>query len=82
MLSGYGAGLDLKRVDYITIDDRDMAGGGEAAVSEYNGADKGRTPALREDLAENSIFRSSAEETNELVQVKPAEMERESRANL
>lgn len=49
LLAGYGATLDMKKVDYLVIDDRRLK---ESAVSETLKADMAATTPLHADLSE------------------------------
>lgn len=69
ILSGYGVGLDLKRVDYITIDDRDLTAqeADRAKVQKTHKSD--RQSEARSDTAED-VFAEADEEPSEMVQLK------------
>lgn len=76
LLSGYGAGLDLKRVDYLTIDDRDIGSSAQSSSSGRGPSDDGiptEGKLIQEVQDEESIFDEDA--GADLVQLKPAQFE-------
>ena len=75
VLSGYGAGLDLKRVDYLTIDDRDLAGATETADAGTAAAGASSTTEV-ESAAGTGLF-DDGDTGAELVQLKPAQLQGE-----
>lgn len=75
VLSGYGVGLDLKRVDYITIDDRDMPQDAESAKEE-KAIKKEQTSSL-ETSETDDVFAQADARPAELVQLKPEQLQGE-----
>lgn len=72
ILSGYGVGLDLKRVDYITIDDRDLQHGTENAREQK----VQKKESIARDLIETSdIFAEADAASTELVQLKAEQLQ-------
>jgi UDP-glucose:glycoprotein glucosyltransferase len=73
VLSGYGVGLDLKRVDYITIDDRDLQHDTEEnREQEAYKLDKGVQDG---NSAFDDVFAEADDATtSELVQLKPEQL--------
>lgn len=74
-LSGYGVGLDLKRVDYITIDDRDMPQDAEGA-KEQKAIKKEQTSSL-ETSETDDVFAWADARPAELVQLKAEQLQGE-----
>lgn len=69
-LSGYGVGLDIKRVDYITIDDRDL--------QQETGESKGQqqTSHLTDvRKSDGDILAQADLRPSELVQLKPEQLQ-------
>lgn len=75
VLSGYGVGLDLKRVDYITIDDRDMPQDAEGA-KEQKAIKKEQTSSLETSETDDVFARADARPA-ELVQLKAEQLQGE-----
>lgn len=76
LLSGYGAGLDLKRVDYLTIDDRDLASGNGTGSSNRSSGSAASTSygAAIADPSEGGGLFDDGDMGTELVQLKPAQL--------
>lgn len=72
-LSGYGVGLDLKRVDYITIDDRDL-GQDAFSAKEQRLHKKEQQAAEGIYQATGDIFEEADAVAAELVQLKPDQL--------
>ena len=71
-LAGFGAALDLKRVDYLTIDDRDVASDTTAAQEIDAGADE-TTSTAKPSSPGGDLFDEVS--GDDLVQLKPEQIE-------
>ena len=72
MLSGWGAGLDIKRVDYLTIDDRDITGQGQGG-DRYVAEEKAKS--AHESHTGHNLFDEEDRQSNEMVQLKGSQLE-------
>jgi hypothetical protein len=81
MLSGWGAGLDLKRVDYLTIDDRDLEGASADETPKPTSPDDTRSDGEETSGSSHdgeSVFDiEDRQGKSELVQLKPAQIDGE-----
>lgn len=78
-LSGFGVGLDLKRVDYITIDDRDLhqqdstAGPGSADKTQHSNIEQRRSD-VDQSSEDSDIFGSADRKKPEIAQLTPEQI--------
>lgn len=75
VLSGYGVGLDLKRVDYITIDDRDMLH--DVGTAKEQRATRKEKLSNTDAGDDDDIFAQADAQPAELVQLKPEQLQGE-----
>lgn len=73
VLSGYGVGLDLKRVDYITIDDRDLATQDSGKAKEQR-TQKVEAEAEAGSQITEDVFAEADAEPSELIQLKSEQL--------
>ena len=76
LLSGWGAGLDLKRVDYLTIDDRDISGQGQTQpVANQDSKVNQHVEAENAGRAGSDLFDVNDAQSNELIQLKGSQLQ-------